>query len=233
MKKAVSLLIMMIIALGYTYAQTEEELQTQINAHKNEKTELEKQIKDLQGQLNTVTTKINELEIQLSKMNGDVETGSSGIICKTTETGSALREKPNAIAAEITFIPGGAEIVVEREYKGLYFKTTYNGKSGWISYSNIASNPKLDNMVMSLTDKEIDNKKLEKLTKLYGKEIANKIVLGLLWEGMSQGMVIESIGRPDNTTRDQTSTGVREEWEYSDKKLIFSNGELQKWISNF
>ena len=45
---------------------------------------------------------------------------------------------------------------------------------------------------------------------------------------MSQGMAIESIGRPKNTTKTTTNRGIREEWIYDDKKLIFVNGSLFK-----
>lgn len=85
-----------------------------------------------------------------------------------------------------------------------------------------------DQKVIKTTVNDL-NPRLARLTKLYGKDKATRIINKQLFAGMSHGMVMESLGRPLDTKKTTSSTGLREEWIYDNKILIFVNGELKEW----
>ncbi|MBU0764191.1 MAG: SH3 domain-containing protein [Bacteroidetes bacterium] len=224
--RTVTILLSFITCLSSTglYSQ-----QTELDNLKKEKANLEVQIKKLQQKHDDVVKKIDALEA--SSSGSTTQGGISGILTKTGNNGGSLREKPTSTGEVLAEVPANTEILVQREVQGLYFKVTYQGKTGYMSYSSIESNPEIDKMLINKNNKNstVDDEKLARLKKLYGNETANKIVAGLIWEGMSQAMAIESIGRPKNTVKNATEEGIREEWQYGDKTLIFINGELHHW----
>jgi hypothetical protein len=110
-----------------------------------------------------------------------------------------------------------------------------------VSYSTIAANQQIDDYLAGkeqvkqpLTTTTIrsvneNDPRYQKLVKLYGKDNAIKIVNGELWQGMSYGMVLESIGKPNSKTSSNSEDGMKEQWIYNDYTLEFSNGELKNW----
>lgn len=75
--------------------------------------------------------------------------------------------------------------------------------------------------------------KHKKLSDKYGIEIANKIISGKIWLGMTKEMAIESWGRADDINRTVTSNMIREQWVYGGisnrQYLYFENGILTTW----
>ncbi len=231
------ILISVFTALYFsTYAQSLKEINTRIDSLEGTlaKLRIEKELI-----IKKETQALNLLKIYQHKKNKLEAPASNGdIVAKTAETGGILRDEP--MGNEIMKIPANSTIYVKREHQNLYFKVTYNGKSGYLSYNSIESNREID---MVLTKKKNpsttttnttnttnpNNKKLESLSKVYGKEKAIKLVNGELWEGMSPGMVIESIGRPTNSTKEDSDWGSKEIWIYKNKELTFINGALKRW----
>jgi len=76
----------------------------------------------------------------------------------------------------------------------------------------------------------LEQKKINLNTK-YGTEIANKILDGRIWLGMTDAMAKDSWGQPNENNRTVGSWGVHEQWVYSRKNtyLYFENGILTSW----
>ena len=73
--------------------------------------------------------------------------------------------------------------------------------------------------------------KRAELTKKFGSEIAERIMSGKIWIGMTTEMAKLSIGAPDDINRTVYSFGVHEQWIYSilDLYLYFEDGKLTSW----
>ncbi len=86
----------------------------------------------------------------------------------------------------------------------------------------------LENEKKNQTEK---SKKLkEELTKKYGSIVAQKIMSGKIWIGMTSEMALDSWGEPKDINRTVTNYGTNEQWVYSDKNfLYFENGKLTAW----
>jgi hypothetical protein len=66
-----------------------------------------------------------------------------------------------------------------------------------------------------------------KLVQKYGEKVANKILEGKVWIGMTKEMAIESWGKPDDINKTVTASTVNEQWVYGiGQYLYFDNGFL-------
>ncbi|PLX13119.1 MAG: hypothetical protein C0594_01585 [Marinilabiliales bacterium] len=228
MKKLLLSLLTVTFFITTIYAQQDNN--TRLNQLKKEKSDLTKQVGQLNAKIKKIDQEIAKLESQANSKDG----GISGILTKVSDNGTKLRETPSSTGKEVEDLPAGTEILILKESQGLYLKANHKGKVGWVSYSGINTNAEIDAILMDSKKKQKpeDKAKYNRLAKIYGDDVAKKIMAGLLWNGMSQGMVIESIGRPTNTTKTNTPEGVRETWEYQGRKVYFLNGGLEKWDKN-
>jgi hypothetical protein len=73
--------------------------------------------------------------------------------------------------------------------------------------------------------------KKERLIKKYGQSIANKIIVGKIWIGMTDDMARASMGQPDDINRTVTRYGTSEQWVYNRIRmyLYFEDGILTSW----
>lgn len=83
-------------------------------------------------------------------------------------------------------------------------------------------------------NKTAENERKERiisLTKQYNAAIAEKILNGEIWLGMTSEMAKESRGNPQKNNRSVGSWGVHEQWvyEYAGINLYFENGKLTSW----
>lgn len=67
----------------------------------------------------------------------------------------------------------------------------------------------------------------------YGAKIAEKILNRQIWLGMSDKMLIETIGKPVDINRTVGSFGIHEQWVYGSiqntEYYYFENGKLKSW----
>lgn len=246
MKKSFLLIILLIV--GYlSNAQNLTQINKQLDSLNNLRKNIQVKIKDLQDQLHDVKIKIDGLEAKKVAMtNASSSTNATPqeeiIIAKVMSGGAILRDAPSSTGKTLVTIPGNETISVYKSQQNLYFKVSYKGQIGYLSYSTIEQNQQLDDY---LSGKEVvkqnpssttvirtvneTDPRYQKLLKLYGKEKAVKIMNGILWQGMSYGMVLESIGKPNAKNSTNTSDGVKDQWIYSDYNLDFINGELKNW----
>ncbi len=188
-----------------------EKVELQISELNQRKTEIRQQI----GELNQ---KKNKLDIEREYVEGFPVT--------INHMGGTLRDKPSINGIEITKIPIGDTVLIFNWYEKPYFKAAYKEKAGYISYSSLNNNTKIEAIIHK---KMVDeNPELASLAKKYGEYDAKRIIKGEYWIGMSDEMARESLGQPSNINRSTGSWGIHEQWVYSKKDmyLYFENGKL-------
>jgi len=69
----------------------------------------------------------------------------------------------------------------------------------------------------------------EYFLKKYGKKIGNRILNGQVWKGMTEEMLRDSYGEPDNVNVNKQKWGVYSQWYYGKQIFFFKNGKLFDW----
>jgi len=236
-------LLTTVFAVLNSFGQlTLKQIDKKLDSLQTAKLTTQQRIAAYQDQLNQINKEIADLTNR--KKNLLVDVMGDFIQAKTGSGGSVLRDKPSSLGNIIVNIPANTDIKVYKEQQNLYFKVNYKGQEGYVNYSTIAPNQEIDDflsgkpsnlqvktqsttVVRSVNE---NDPKYQKLVKLYGKDIAIRIMNNEVWEGMTLGMTIESIGKPNNKTNLTTEEGVKEIWEYNNYKLEFFNGSLSKII---
>ncbi len=59
-----------------------------------------------------------------------------------------------------------------------------------------------------------EKKRKNRLTELYGEDIANRILKNEIWLDMSREMLIESIGQPEDVKENVSRDEIKEKWYY-------------------
>ena len=238
MRKSFILICFFLISV-YSWSQSLSQINKQLDSLNIVKKNVQGKIKDLQNQLQSLkqqTDILEEKKVALSSTSNN-----DYIVAQVMSGGAILRDAPSSTGKTILTIPANETINVYRNQQNLYFKVLYKNQIGYVSYSTIAQNQEIDDF---LSGKEPVKKPLsttivrtvdendpryQKLVKLYGKDKAIKIMNSELWQGMSYGMVLESIGKPNTKNSSNTPDGVKEQWIYNDYSLDFINGELKNW----
>lgn len=239
--KTIIVVFSLLFVSNIIEAQTITQVNKQLDSLYNLKKNIQNKVKDLQDQLNTVNSKISTLETKKSSLTNNTNTNNDFIVAKVTSGGAILRDAPNSTGKTLATIPGNETINVYRFQQNLYLKVLYKGQTGFVSYSTIEQNQDIDDFIAGKEQvkqpittsvvRTVNEKdpRFQKLLKLYGHESAVKIINGDLWQGMSYGMVLESIGKPNSKNSNNTPDGLKEQWVYSDYNLDFINGELKNW----
>ncbi len=242
--KVITLIIVLLITSNIIEAQSIAQINKQLDSLNNLRNNISTKVKDLQDQLNTVNGKIKTLEAKKVSLSNTANTNDNNdiIVAKVMSGGSILRDIPSSTGKTLVSIPGNETISVYKNQQNLYFKVSYKGQIGYVSYSTIEQNQEIDDFlagkepikqpVTTSVVRTVNEKdpRFQKLVKLYGHENAVKIINGELWQDMSGGMVLESIGKPNSKNSNNTPDGIKEQWIYSDYNLDFINGELKNWI---
>ena len=221
---------------SFSQNKTYEELKT-------EKLNLQNQISLMQSQLKAVNLEMEKLK------NGTANvvfegSGNNRIEANAGSGGAILRDKSSSTGNIVSTIKAGEAVLLYKEKNGLYIKAAYNGQLGWISYTSLKANTELDNFMTgkttststtkpisttSISTVDTNSPRYKRISKLYGHEKAVKIINKQLWKGMSHGMVVEALGQPSERKSVNTTEGLKEDWKYSDRNLVFLNGELKSW----
>jgi len=241
--KNITFVLILFLLCNVTHSQSITQINKQLDSLYNLRKNIQIKVKDLQDQLNTVNSKINTLETKKASISNTSSTNDNDdiIVAKITSGGAILRDTPNSMGKTLATIPGNETINVYKVQQNLYLKVLYKGQTGYVSYSTIQTNQELDDFIAGkepvkqpVTTSIVrtvneNDPRFQKLVKLYGHENAVKIINGELWQGMSYGMVLESIGKPNSKNSNNAPDGVKEKWLYSDYTLNFINGELKNW----
>ena len=183
------------------------------------------QINELDNRKIEIRQQITELNQKKSKLELENEY-AVGIPVTVNSIGGTLRDKPTILGDEIIKIAPNDTVLVFNWYEKPYFKASYKEKVGYVSYSSLNNNAKIESIInKDLAEK---NPKLARLTKEYGANNAERIIKGEYWIGMTAEIAKESLGNPDDINRSTGSWGVHEQWIYSKKDLYlyFENSKL-------
>ncbi|NSW45353.1 MAG: SH3 domain-containing protein [Bacteroidales bacterium] len=242
MKRGIITLLMVLAVFNAIGQLTLKQIDKKLDSLQTAKLTTQQRIAAYQDQLKQINKEIADLTNQ--KKNLMMEVTGDYIQAKTGSGGAILRDKPSSLGNVIVNIPANTDIKVYKEQQNLYFKVNFNGQEGYVSYSTIAANQEIDDflsgkpsnaqtksqsttVVRSVNE---NDPKYQKLVKLYGKDIAIRIMNNEVWEGMTPGMTLESIGKPNSKSSINADEGVKEVWEYNDYKLEFFNGSVSKII---
>ena len=69
----------------------------------------------------------------------------------------------------------------------------------------------------------------EKLIKKYGADLGNKLAAGMVWNGMTEDMLLDSWGEPDSSNTDRYKYGVFTQHTYGDITFFFRDKKLIDW----
>ncbi len=189
-------------------------------------------LKKIDSQISDLNNKKSEIRQEISNANqikNRLELESEyveGIPVTINYLGGTLRDEPDVSGNDIIKIPTGDTVLIFNWYQKPYFKAAYKEKAGFISYSSLTQNEKIE----SIINKELkeDNPKLAFFTKKYGAYTASRIIKGEYWIGMTDEMARDSLGSPNDINKSTGAWGVKEQWVYSKKDiyLYFDNGKL-------
>lgn len=205
-----------------------------------ERIQLTNEISSLQARLKAVNVEMEKLK------NGTANvvfegSGNNRIEAQTGSGGTILRDKSSSTGNIIASIKAGEAILLYKEKNGSYIKAAYNGQLGWVSYTSLKTNTELNNYMKgkatstkptsttSVSTVDVNSDRYKRVAKLYGHEKAVKILNKQLWKGMSHGMVVEALGQPSKRKSVNTPEGMKEDWTYSNRNIVFVNGELKSW----
>jgi hypothetical protein len=152
------------------------------------------------------------------------------------KTSSRLFREKLDLTSVILVIPSGDTVSVLGS-DSTYLQVVYKGNDGYIdrrhavmiappappvakvqTYSNNAQTAPLP-----------EQQKYQTLADKYGPDLANKLIAGKLWRGVSSEMVTDSWGKPLRINRVITATMTKEEWIYANTWLYFENNVLLEW----
>jgi len=243
MMKHVIVNLLMILTVFNAFGQlTLKQIDKKLDSLQTAKLTTQQRIAAYQERLKQINEEISNLSNQKKKLM--LEVTDDVIQAKTGSGGAVLRDKPSSLGNVIVNIPANTNIKVYKEQQNLYFKVEYNGQEGYVNYSTIAANQEIDDFLSGKSSKtqvkyqpttvvrsvNENDPKYKKLVKLYGKDIAIRIMNNEVWQGMTPGMTLESIGKPNSKSSINSDDGVKEVWEYNDYKLEFFNGSVSKII---
>lgn len=155
-------------------------------------------------------------------------------------TGTPLREAPD-VASEIKYrVPKGTLLEVIGSNKE-YLKVKYNSMEGYLIYFLVSSyGSEFSAFVQNAKKIEEERKRIEEqkikaerkaaLTKKYGSSAATRVLEGKIWIGMTEQMLLESWGRPDDINTTVTRYGTSKQFVYGLGRYVYvKNGIVDSW----
>jgi hypothetical protein len=158
-------------------------------------------------------------------------------VTATLKSSSRLFAVKEDITSVILIIPSGSVVNVTG-YDSTYLKVKFEENEGWIfrRHANINTQPAKTataTQPQNFKQKEqtAEQKQVSRFTFLenkYGTDLANKMINGKIWRGMSAEMVKDSWGTPGKINR-VIGEVVKEEWIYSSSWLYMEDNTLVQW----
>ncbi|MDX1700250.1 MAG: hypothetical protein R3250_06510 [Melioribacteraceae bacterium] len=119
--------------------------------------------------------------------------------------------------------------LTKEEFAALFEKLTVERENLKNEEENLKLN--IDSLKIKLT--ELDNYynscRRTKLVKKFGRDIANRILKGQVWKGMTESMLGESWGKPDRIDTNKEKWGVFSQWYYGNITYFFRDGSMIDW----
>jgi hypothetical protein len=155
-------------------------------------------------------------------------------------TGTPLREAPD-VASEIRYIVPKGSILEVIGSNREYLKVKYDSMEGYLIYFLVSSyTSEFGAFVKNAKKFEEERKRIEEqkinadrkiaLTKKYGSSAATRILDGKIWMGMTEQMLLESWGQPDDINTTVTRYGTSKQFVYGLGRYVYvENGKVDSW----
>lgn len=182
---------------------------------------------DLENKISEIRKVINKIELQNQK--------EEGIPTLISSIGGKLRDTPSIMGNTIAELNEYDEVLIYDWFEKPYFKASFEGKAGYISYGSLVENDFIKNFLDEIENDQFENleeknPKLARFTKKYGDSTAKRLMRREIWIGMTSEMARDALGRPEDINRSTYSWGVHEQWVYPyGKYLYFEDGVLTSW----
>lgn len=236
MKRFAAIGIFVIIS-GQSFCQEIAELESALDSLKALRFSYQQKLTEVDQEYNRIQGLINEKRFEQAV--GEI------YYCVT---GTTITKSPSTYDPISSLKYGDRVRIVDKDQNN--YKVVFNGTTGWVIKTALRSETEYNALIESKraaaqkkNDEAIKAKEEEQraaqaeqqnrkvaLIKKYGTSIAQQIIDGKVWIGMTGEMAIESIGKPNDINRTVGSWGVHEQWVYGrDVYLYFENGKLTSW----
>jgi hypothetical protein len=155
-------------------------------------------------------------------------------------TGTPLREAPD-VASEIKYlVPKGSILEVIGSNKE-YLKVKYDSMEGYLIYFLVSSYTyEFSAFVQNAKKIEAEKKRIEEqkinadrkvaITKKYGSSAATRILEGKIWIGMTEAMLLDSWGQPEDINTTVNRYVTRKQYVYGSGRYVYvENGVVDAW----
>lgn len=182
---------------------------------------------DIENKISEIRKEINQIELQNQK--------EEGTPAEISSMGGKLRDAPSVAGNTVVELNEGDEVLIYDWFEKPYFKASFEGKAGYLSYGSLVENDFIKNFLDEIEENRLqnleeENPKLARLTKKYGTSTAERLMRKEIWVGMTSEMARDALGRPEDINRSTYSWGVNEQWIYPyGKYLYFEDGVLTSW----
>jgi hypothetical protein len=170
--------------------------------------------------------------------SGENQADNQNITTATLKSASRLFAAKDDLTSVILIIPADSQVQV-LDSDSTYFHVVYQDNEGFIlkrqavidqTPVNIQYKQQADQGVQGTQpDQNQQESRFSYLEHKYGTNMANKLMAGKIWKGMSAEMVNDSWGTADKINRIITGNTVKEEWIYRGTWLYFQNNTLLEW----
>jgi hypothetical protein len=238
--KAIFTILSVIVFLDNTKCQIISSLEMRIKYYESEIQKANDSIKFLK----------NAISVEQSKLLPIVENKEFRIKTFVTQRWYT-KFLPAYESQNVEYLDKGKEIIVIGYFRGSmndYFVKLENGQFFWdaniiMTDSLIRIKQMVDakykakrNSEDSINQRRFDKEAKERkayLIKRYGTKNAEKILNNQIWLGMTDKILIEIIGKPNDINRTIGSFGIHEQWVYNGvnntEYYYFENGKLKTW----
>ena len=142
---------------------------------------------------------------------------SQDSISTSTKKIIGVRPEPKLLSSFTDSIPKDADLYV-LGYDNSFWKINYFDIKGYVTENSIY---KTRDMYVLL-----NKSKEEKLKEKYGEEVGFKINNGQTWIGMTEEMLIDSKGYPDDKNITKTVYGNSEQWIYGNQYIYVEENKV-------
>jgi hypothetical protein len=141
------------------------------------------------------------------------------------------------LTSVIMVIPSGTIVNVIGS-DSTYFQVRYGEDEGYIYRKDATITADQVAPEKTVTQQQQDNnvqpqeKQVDRRTYLdnkYGTSMAEKMIAGKIWKGMTAEMVLDSWGKPQKINRTINADLIREEWIYKNSWIFLENNTLVEW----
>ncbi|MFC3881276.1 hypothetical protein ACFOSV_13875 [Algoriphagus namhaensis] len=151
-----------------------------------------------------------------------------------------LRENPDVNDEIIKKIPSGASLDVIG-YSDAYLKVKYESIEGFVNYKIVRSYSteygnfrkyaeKIESDRKREENRKADLEKDRQMIEKYGQSVGTKINEGKIWVGMTEEMLLDSWGKPEDINITQTTYSIRKQFVYGLGRYVYVvNGKVDAW----